>query len=254
MKKISIPKLGVSKRQKIVVGINSLVSTTQPAYSNHIQLFYRLGRSYPHIDFCLVNPPRMSIDKMRNLCAETAMQIEASHLLFIDDDVLIPHPFDFLDKLLKCTAGIAAANVIIRGWPFNHMFFVHPKGDKGKLDFVKDIPKEYRGKVMPVDAVGFSCCLIEVALLKKLNKPYFITGPNNTEDIYFCMKVRDKFPSERILVDTSIECGHILSAEVIDESNLKNYRKYIKVQFQPIDIPKDRALPYYQMVKTCLNK
>src|ERR1035437_9862470 len=111
------------ERQKIVIGINSLIATTQPAYANHIQLFYRLGRSYPKIDFCLVNPPRMSIDRMRNLTATTALDIEASHLLFIDDDVLIPQPFDFLNKLLACKAPIAAGDVIVRGWPFMHMLF-----------------------------------------------------------------------------------------------------------------------------------
>ena len=254
MRKINIPKLDVSRRQKIVVGINSLVSTTQPAYSNHIQLFYRLGRSYPNIDFCLVNPPRMSIDKMRNLAAETAMSIEATHLWFIDDDVLLPSPFDALDKLLACKAPVAAANVIIRGWPFNHMFFTKKKGKNG-LYFVKDIPKEYRNKQMPVDAVGFSCCLIEVSLLKQLNKPFFITGTHNTEDIYFCLKVRDKFPDCKIIVDTSLVCGHILSAEIIEENNLKNYRQYFRKQFKPMDEKKnrDRGSAYYSMVKQLTN-
>lgn len=238
-------------RQKIVVGINSLVSTTQPAYSNHIQLFYRLGRSYPQIDFCLVNPPRMSIDRMRNLSAVTAMDIEASHLLFIDDDVLIPQPFDFLDKLLACKASIAAAAVIVRGWPFNYMLFKYTQNKLG-LKIVKDVPKKLGQH--PYDAVGFSCCLIETALLKKLPTPYFITGPSNTEDIYFCMKARDKFPDCRIIADTSIKCGHILSAEIIESDNLANYRKYFKAQFKPSEEPSiDRGETYYNLVKAQLN-
>jgi hypothetical protein len=236
------------QRQRIVVGINSLVSTTQPAYSNHIQLFYRLGRNYPNIDFCLVNPPRMSIDRMRNLCAMTAMEIEASHLLFIDDDVLIPTPFDFLHKLLACKVPIAAADVIIRGYPFNHMLFKYTKDKKG-LNPLKEVPAKL-GQI-PVDAVGFSCCLIETAIIKKVNPPYFITGVSNTEDIYFCMKVRQKFPECKFMADTSIQCGHILSADVIEPGNLVNYRKYYKNQFKLATAVEsnDRGQAYYNLVK-----
>ncbi len=240
------------KRQIIVVGTNSLVSTTQPAYSNHCQMWYRFGRSYPDIDFAFVNPPRMSIDRMRNLTAETAMEMGASHILFIDDDVLMPTPFDFLQKLLACKAPIAAADVIIRGWPFNHMLFKYVNNKMG-LEQIKEIPKKL-GPI-DVDAVGFSCCLIEVDLIKKMPKPYFITGINNTEDIYFCMNARDKFPDLRIVADTSIKCGHILSAEVIEPDNLLNYRKYFKEQFKPNNGPdRDRGETYYNLVKAQMNQ
>lgn len=248
----AIPNAYSKKRRKIVVGINSLVATTQPAYSNHIQLFYRLGRSYPNIDFCLVNPPRMSIDRMRNLCAETAMEIEASHLLFIDDDVLIPHPFDFLKKLLSLKVPISAGDVIIRGWPFNHMFFKYNKYKTGMYP-VPEV-EEPLGPI-DVDAVGFSCCLIETKLLKQLPKPYFVTGITNTEDIYFCMKARGFDPDCRIVVDTSIKCGHILSAEVIEPDNLHNYRNYFKEQFKPTeDIEANfRGESYYRLTKGILD-
>lgn len=248
-----IPNAHDTGRRKIVIGINSLVATTQAAYSNHIQLFYRLGRSYPHIDFCLVNPPRMSIDRMRNLCAETAMDIGASHLLFIDDDVLIPHPFDFLEKLLALKVPIAAADVIIRGYPFMHMFFTKTKDGMG-LNPVKEV-KNPLGPIN-VDAVGFSCCLIETQLIKRIPKPYFVTGISNTEDIYFCLAAREIEPSCKIMVDTSIKCGHILSAEIIEPDNLHNYRAYFKKQFQPADTNKEaafRGINYYNIQRAMLN-
>src|ERR1019366_8819973 len=127
-------------RTRIVVGTNSLVSTVQPAYANHCQMWYRFGKHYPNVDFCFVNPPRMSIDRMRNLAAETALDIEASHLLFIDDDVLLPQPFDFLDKLLALDVDIAAADVLIRGYPFQHMIFKWNK-EKTGLTVLGKIPR-----------------------------------------------------------------------------------------------------------------
>ena len=237
------------ERFKVVVGINSLGSSQYPSYSNHIQVFYRLGRSYPNIDFCLVNPNRMSIDRMRNLAAETALDIEAKYLLFLDDDVLVPQPFDFLKKFMDSDADIIAADVLIRGYPFNHMLFRWDKARRG-LNQMKTLPKQ-RG-LIDVDAVGFSLCAIKVDLLRKMPKPYFITGLTNTEDIYFCLNARKFHPETTIMADTSIICGHILWPEVIDSYNKKNYKTYFKKQFNPQEEKKssgDRGLEYYNIVK-----
>jgi hypothetical protein len=253
MKKI--PTIHSKSKPKILVGINSLVSSMQPAYSNHIQLFYRLGRSYSKIDFALYNPSRMSIDRMRNQCAETALDMEASHLLFIDDDVLIPHPYDFLEKLLACKADIAAADVLIRGWPFDHMFFNYSDKEHIGLRAVSKVKKPL-GPI-EVDAVGFSCCLISVELLKKLRKPYFVTGLNNTEDIYFCVLAKDTDPKCKIMVDTSIKCGHIFGPEIIDSDNITNYRQYFKKQFMPQLTDKEkqfRGINYYNVMQNSFKE
>ena len=110
-----------AKRLKIVIGINSLVSTVHAAYGNHINLFYRLGRSYGDIDFILVNPPRMSIDTMRNLTARVALEQNADYVWFIDDDVIIPvdPPYSVLRKLIAANVDAVSADVIIRGPPPN---------------------------------------------------------------------------------------------------------------------------------------
>jgi len=217
-----------SKRLKIAVGINSLVSTTQPAYSNHIQFFFRLGRNYKDIDFCLINPPRMTIDRMRNMAAEVTLDQEFDYLMFLDDDVLVP--IDCLKKLLLCNADIAAGDVFIRGYPFAHMSFRHVNKDIHTLKPIFSWKKK-EPIITPVDAVGFSLVLIRADLLKKIQKPFFITGPTNTEDIYFCMKARDVDPECSIVVDRSIVCGHILWQEVLDNTNLKAYKKYYETVY-----------------------
>jgi hypothetical protein len=170
----------------------------------------------------------MSIDRMRNLSAEVALDIEATHLLFIDDDVLLPQPFDFLDKLIALDTDIAAADVLIRGYPFQHMIFMWNK-DKTGLAPLNKIPRK-KGPIS-CGAVGFSTCLIKTGLLKKLSKPYFITGVSNTEDIYFCIKAQEEAPNVKIVADTSIVCGHILWSEIISEDNKKNYTKYWDSQY-----------------------
>lgn len=223
----------INNKQKakeiIVIGVNSLVSTTHNAYSNHIRLFYRLGRAYPQYDFVFVNPPRMAIDRMRNMAAEVAIQANAKYLIFLDDDVLVPH--DFLtnfEALVAAGNGICCGNVQIRGYPFDYMMFQWDRKKTGLIT-LKKLPTD--NSVVQLDAIGFSLALITVDLLRKVSKPYFITTHNMTEDVSFCLKVRDEFPETKMACDPKVVCGHILWNEVISDFNRKNYTKYYEQQY-----------------------
>ena len=217
------------KTKRIVVGINSLTESQWPAYNSHLQLFYRLGKDNPGVEVILYNPSRVSIDVMRNGCATTTVNMDCDYLLFLDDDVVPPS--DSLSRLIACNADIAAGDVIIRGYPFNHMCFKWTK-DKSTMAALPNYPKN--SKVIDVDAVGFSLCLIKRQLIEKVPTPYFITGLNHTEDVYFCLKAREAVPGCSIKVDTQLQCGHILWPEVISSVNKKNYKKYIETQFPDV--------------------
>jgi hypothetical protein len=239
-------------KYKIVVGTNSLANTTQIAYANHCQMWYLLGKRYTDCEFCFVNPPRMSIDRMRNLCATTALNLEATHVLFLDDDVLLPGPFDFLRKLLDCEADVAAADVLVRGYPFNHMIFQWIDKEKTLLRMETKVPKK-RGP-LPCAAVGFSVCLIDTKLIQKVDPPYFITGATNTEDVYFCLKAHEADPDIKVVCDTSIVCGHILGPEVIDDHNKLAYMKYHNVVYGKQDqVNDDRGESYLQRAKGVIH-
>lgn len=244
---------------RIVIGINSLVSTRYQAYSNHIQTFFQLGRQYPNIDFVIFNPERMSIDRMRNEAAAIAMQVGAKYLLFIDDDVLIPHARKgergFLNKLIDANADIVAGDVCIRGYPFNHMLFRWKNKKHDALLPMANLPAE-RG-VIDVDAVGFSLCLIKTEFLLKMNAPFFITGVTNTEDIYFCLKAKQQFPDLTIKAETSIQCMHILWDAVIGSPNKKAMKKYYEFEHPELKNQKthdDRGKGYEIMVKGAFGR
>lgn len=226
---LSIAAAEASKPLTIVLGINSLVATRHIAYSNHIQLMFRLGRNYPH-NFILHNPSRMSIDRFRNMTAQTALENDADYVLFLDDDVLVP--FDCLTKLLAMDADIASADVCVRGYPFNHMLFRkgRTKSTRGGLYPMAKLPSP-RG-VIDVDAVGCSLTLIKTSLFKKVPPPFFVTGPTtNTEDIYFCCKARHVDPETTIKADTSIICQHILWEESIGSNNKAAFKRYHEALF-----------------------
>jgi hypothetical protein len=246
-------------RQKIVVGTNSLTESQYPAYTNHCQFWFRLGRSYPDIDFIFANPARMSIDRMRNMTAKTALEVGAEYILFLDDDVLV-EPNLGLKQLLDCKADIASGKVCVRGYPFDYMAFKNNNSDE--LRILNKLPKH---GIYDCDAVGFSFALLKVSLLKRLQPPYFITGVNHTEDIYYCLKARQVAPKCTIKINCDCECGHILWPEVIHEANREAYKKYFMeinkikppVKLDPNKTNKngrDRGIDYLDLIKGKQNE
>lgn len=213
------------KRIKIMVGVNTLTSVDQAVYSNHCQLWFRLGRVYQDCDFAFYTPRRASIDRMRNEVAKLAIMHDFDYILFLDDDVLVPH--EGLAALMRSDADIAAGWTIIRGYPFDNMFFKYTDEEKKVLKKYNDPVINEKG-VIDCDAVGFSFCLIKVSLLKNVPAPFFVTGPYNTEDVYFCIKARVHNPECTIIVDPNVKTGHCLGSEFIDPENRELYKEFFQ--------------------------
>jgi hypothetical protein len=218
--------------KKIVVGTNSLTSASYEAYTNHCQFWFDCGRNMSKYDFIFCNPARMSIDVMRNMAAGVALGEGAEYLVFLDDDVLVP--MDGLSKLVACDADISAGNVLVRGYPFDYMFFKRTRVVGKGLDPRLETYKTIEGEPLIIrdtdglGAVGFSFACIKIDLIRKMKPPYFVTTRNTTEDIYFCIKATEAFPETSIAVDTSVVCGHILWPEIISHKNRTAYAKYFE--------------------------
>lgn len=245
--------------KRVTVLVNTLNNVNSFVYSNHIAFWCYTKKIFPDVDFKFFTPPRMSIDMARNTAAKIALETDSDYLLFIDDDVLI-QPYT-LPVLLSAKADITAALVIIRGYPFNVMAF--KRDEKGNLPYFNDLPtvdieiepainpdgnglgrdaiikKVLKDPVTQEDglaAVGFSCCLIRCDLLKKVKPPYFITGPRNTEDIYFCLKAKDTIdqlrfnnldePELKIAMVTSLQPGHFLHPEPIEWATIDIFKSF----------------------------
>ena len=206
---------------KTLVGINNLISVDQLAYANHCQLWYRLGKENPDDQFLFCNPRRMSIDGMRNFCAKAALENECDYILFIDDDVLVP--FDCYKKLLSHKKDIIAGVTHIRGYPFEPMIF---NFSNKQCFYYRDYKDNIVDGLVECDAVGFSCCLIKVDILKQIRPPFFITSPAHTEDVYFCKKAKDQIPDIKIYVDPTVETAHILGSDLIMPSNIQHWKDF----------------------------
>lgn len=218
---------------RILLGVNTLTSVQNQVYANHLNLVYRLGKDHPDIEFILVNGYRSSIDRFRNHCAKIALQNMCNYLMFLDDDVLVPRE-TFTNLLAAIELGVAdvvTPLVYIRGYPFAPMFFKEALIDGAvgltHFDDFRDFVDEYG--FVDCFAIGFSCCLFKCELLRDLPTPYFLTGPQHTEDVYFCCKLKEKFGKEvKIKVNTKIHAGHLLDNEFVHEDTREALKTYLE--------------------------
>lgn len=207
---------------KIFICINTLTSVEQVLYANHMSFFFKLGKNLgQEHQFILHTPRRHSIDRARNASAKMALENNCDYLMFIDDDVVVP--VDILEKLLAADKDIIAGWTIIRGWPFDNMFFKYTEGTRNLVP-MPDVKRN--SGIIDVDAIGFSTALIKCSVIKQIPPPWFVTGPTNTEDIYFCLKAKQYLPNVSICVDTSVETAHMLGPEFISPWNRENYKAY----------------------------
>jgi hypothetical protein len=148
-----------------------------------VQTLYGLDLS--GIQMRLMHHARSSIVDNRNMLVQAFLGAEppGSHLLFIDTDISVPR--DGLQKLL------AAGRPIISGLYVDkkEMDYVarrqegdyeyrslraewsrHPRGKSGHRWILRD---ELRDRVVPCDAAGAGCLLIEREVLEKVPYPWF---------------------------------------------------------------------------------
>lgn len=223
---------------RILIGTNILTAVDSAVYANHINFFCQLARNR---DIKLIHcaPGRMSIDRMRNMSAKVALEHECTHVLFIDDDVLVQP--GTVESLLETDLDIVMAHTYIRGYPFHAMSFKRQDSKEGvyNITYFDDILEKGNSVngVARCEAVGFSCCLIKTWLLKELEEPYFVTTPNSTEDIYFCMRCRNDIQGNEVSpgvfegkevkvgVDLRVPTGHLMDREPISMFNINTLKR-----------------------------
>ena len=117
----------------------------------------------------------------RNQCAGAAQIMKATHLLFLDTDMIFPA--DTLTRLLAHDKDIVGATYSKRMPPF-HPLTVAENGEHHQVG-----PGLQRVRLLPT-----GCMLIRVAVFNVLTRPYFNLVAEGDqlrgEDYYFCEQAR----------------------------------------------------------------
>jgi len=158
----------------------------------------------------------------RERLTEWALKTEVDYMLMIDDDMICPT--DMFEKLYKHNVDVVAPLAFMRIPPHYPVIYKTEEGydPLAHLEYyttqtVKNYPKD---KLIECDAVGFGAVLINMNVVKKMKKPWFMSTTSSGEDLWFCHKAR-KEAGARIFMDTSIKLGHVGLPPIIEEKDFE---------------------------------
>lgn len=158
------------------------------------------------------------IDTLRNDLVEKAILEGCTHLLMCDVDQV--YDSQTVTKLLSHRLPVVSAKVNRRYPPFDPiMLRLTSEGYKpmGIGDYEP-------GSLVEVDATGTGCILYDLSIFKKLPYPWFKFQKKDGlvigEDIGLCQDL--KRIGYKIMVDTSIEIGH-LATMIVNDATHKLY-------------------------------
>lgn len=151
----------------------------------------------------------------RNIIALNAVKAGFDAVAWFDSDMRIPK-----DALLRMEAIMEESGVdfvsglyFTRADPIRPVAFKHISWafENNEVDAVADWFYEYPdNEIVPVEAVGFGCCMTSTKLLKRVRDEVglpFAPMPGFGEDLSFCWRVKQL--NQPILLDTGIKCGHL---------------------------------------------
>lgn len=154
-------------------------------------------------------PARLHIHKScyvhdaRNKIVETALQMGATHLFFLDSDMKFPP--DGIQRLIDQDKDIIGG-LYYRRQPPHYPTINQQEGDK--LIVPNKFPKD---KPFEVFAVATGFMMVKTEVFKKIKGPWFgfgnFHGKAMGEDVFFCHKAKQH--GFKVWCDPTIPLGHV---------------------------------------------
>jgi hypothetical protein len=190
--------------EKLAIGIPCSFPTVP---YNFFQSFVMMEKP----DYVLIMKTNGPVDVLRNDIVEKALDVGATRLIMMDvDQVYDPKT---ITKLLAHRLPIVGTKVNRRYPPFDPIIM--------KIVGEGYEPMEFEpGSLVECDATGTGCICFDMKIFKELPRPWFrfqtnpINGMTIGEDIGLCQDL--KAAGYKIMVDTSIEIGHLATIIVND--------------------------------------
>lgn len=158
------------------------------------------------IDFFVEFNMGTLIGNQREKLANKAIDNGATHILWIDSDMMFPR--NTCQLLLAHDLPFVACNYSTRALPFKSVSYTE------MYNWDSGIDKEATGLV-EVEGVGFGCVLVHTEVFQNMYKPWFsITYSKKTddylgEDMNFCQKASDAGYKLYVDCDLSKEIYHL---------------------------------------------
>ena len=181
-------------------------------------------------DYVLIHADNGPIDTLRNDIVEKALQVDATHLIMLDTD-MVYHP-KTITSLLSRKLPVVGALCFRRYPPFDSIMLRLAEKEDGQYEYTS-IGEWEDGDLIEVDATGAGCIMYNMTIFKDMPGPpwfKFRKNPNNGltigEDIGFCQDLKEK--GYKIFVDTAVPCGHLTTMMV----NRATHKLYMAMKTQ----------------------
>lgn len=148
------------------------------------------------------------LTEVRHRCVSEALKFNATHMLFLDCDMVFPR--DIIQKFLNRHVPVVGANYVRRSLPTIPTAF---KGGKAPEGMLYTEPGD--NSLVEVMHVGTGCMFIDTRVFDHLELPFFKfeTAENKIgtigEDVYFCKKIREAGFKIYCDQEVSQNVGHI---------------------------------------------
>lgn len=168
------------------------------------------------------------LDLCRNRLVRRALEIGASHVLFLDADMTFPR--ELVTGLLAADSDVAGALYFKKTPPFQPVPARFNVRHDGQL--MKPIRLPAKPSLVRCDVLGMGATMIKRRALEWVGHPWFAydvykrTGEREiTEDVSFCRKI--KTAGFDIVCDTRLVCGHVRS-EIVGAEHWNAFRGKIE--------------------------
>lgn len=228
------------RKVKVVIAIPNEGATQWMAYDNHSLLMIHLGQIAERskhepvtkdgaiFEFFHFTAGRMLTPAAREALADNALEAGMDYMLMIDDDMICP--MDLFERLYDHNVDVVAPLAFTRNAPHYAVIYECETGTDpvSRQDyFINHYARNYpENQLVRCDAVGFGSALINMDVIKKMKKPYFMSTCGTGEDILFCYNAQKV--GAKVYMDTATKLGHIGAPVIIDEAYAKHYWKNIE--------------------------
>lgn len=217
---------------KALIVVPTFAGVMPRPFRGFMEIMYVAGRQCPGWKFGFIAPERQSLIRAMTDAAHTVLQQDFDCLITFDDDCF--PPYDCIPRLLRHRAdghtfvsgvgvmkGFPHTTTVGRVFPEGYSLVTRPGGYSNLtahewLDDVSALPA-----LADVDFCGVPVAMIGREALEKCTKPWFslhgADGGQVTHDVFFCRRLKEA--GFRVLVDTTMKCGHLSDAPVVTFDN-----------------------------------
>jgi len=190
---------------KVMIGVPTNEMARHSSFYDYLELLEKPENTFS------TRAHGQSPARNRNLIIQEAIDKECTHVLLIDDDIIVKS--DLLIQLLEHDVDIVSALALMRNYPHPPLAFTSAD-EMGKCLFTV-LPKNESG-LIEVVATGLGCILIKTSIFDKLERPWIRLGELESDewcdDIGFFKRVREA--GIKIYCDLDAQVGHVTSVVI----------------------------------------